>query len=283
MLFGLLCFLSALSTATICLLTKAFYSYTWMWLVPAAYVGSFLVLVLLAFGLLLLGLEFIDTEKEREKDSPKFRKLILNYIDLILTLIPVSVKTVGMEKLPQEGRYLLVCNHLHEIDPAIILHCTAKQPTAFVAKQETKDMFLLKKVMPKLLCPFINRNNDREALKTILRAIKLLKDDVVSVGIFPEGGINAYRKLAHFRPGVFKIAQKANVPIVVCTMQNTNLVLKNLPKLKHTDIHFHVLDVIPVEEVQSVTTVELAERTYAMMADDLGPDRVLTPEEEENT
>ena len=30
-------------------------------------------------------------------------------------------------------------------------------------------------------------------------------------------------------------------------------------------------------------TVELAERVYAMMADDLGPENVLTPEEEENT
>ena len=283
MLFGLISFLAATVTALVCWFTKAFYSALWMWLVPVCYIGCFVVLLLLCFGGLILGCSLLDPEKEREKDSTWFRRIILWYIELILTLIPVKVRTVGLEKQPAEGRFLLVSNHIHEIDPGIILHCLPQKPMAFVAKQEVKKMFLLKNILPKLLCPFINRNNDKEALKTILRAIKLLKEDVVSVSIFPEGRINPYRKLAHFRPGVFKIAQKAKVPIVVCTLQNTNHVISNLKKLKATEIHFHIIDVIPVEEVESATTVELAERIYAMMADDLGPDRVLTPEEEENT
>ena len=283
MLFGLISFLAAIATATTCLLTRAFYSNLWMWLLPACYVGSFLVLLLLCFGGLLLGCAFIKPDKEREKDSPLFRKIVLWSIDLILTMIPVRIKTVGLEKLPEEGRYLLVCNHIHNIDPAFLLHCTSKQPTAFVAKLETRQMLLLNKILPKLLCPLINRENDREAMKTILRAIKMLKEDVVSVGVFPEGRINPYRKLAHFRPGVFKIAQKAKVPVVVCTLQNTKYVLSNLAKLKPTTVHFHVLDVIPVEETKEVSTVELADRIYNMMADDLGPENVLTPEEEENT
>lgn len=283
MLFVILSFLAALGTAAICFCTRAFYSDLWMWLLPISYIGGFLVLLLLACGGLLAGCAFIDPEKEREKDSPAFRRLILWYIDLIITLLPVRLRTYGLEKMPAEGRFLLVCNHLHEIDPAIIYHCFPKKAIAFVAKQETKQMFLVNKVLPKLLCPTINRENDKEALKTILRCIKLIKEDTVSIGIFPEGRINPYRKLAHFRPGVFKIAQKAKVPVVVCTLQNTNLVLKNLKKLKSTEVHLHLLDVIPVEEIENTTTVDLAERIYTMMADDLGPGRVLTPEEEENT
>ena len=283
MLFVLLSFIAALVTAAVCFFTRAFYTNLWMWLLPVSYIGSFLALLLLSFGGLLLGCAFIDPEKEREKDSPAFRRLILWYIDLILTLIPVKLRTYGLEKMPEEGRFLLVCNHLHEIDPAILLHCFPKKNIAFVAKQETKQMFLVNKVLPKLLCPTINRENDKEALKTILRCIKLLKENTVSIGIFPEGRINKLRKLAHFRPGVFKIAQKAKVPVVVCTLQNTELVLKNLKKLKSTQVHVHLLDVIPVEEIENATTVELAERIYTMMADDLGPERVLTPEEEENT
>lgn len=283
MLFILLSFMAALGTGAICFFTRAFYSDLWMWLLPVSYIGGFLVLLLLSFGGLLAGCALIDPEKEREKDSPVFRRLILWYIDLILTLIPVKLRTHGLEKMPEDGRFLLVCNHLHEIDPAILMHCFPKKNVAFVAKQETRQMFLINKVLPKLLCPTINRENDKEALKTILRCIKLLKEDTVSVGIFPEGRINKYRKLAHFRPGVFKIAQKAKVPVVVCTLQNTNLVLKNLQKLKSTEVQMHLLDVIPVEELENTTTVDLAERIYTMMADDLGPDRVLTPDEEENT
>ena len=283
MLFVLLSFIAAVGTAAVCFFTRAFYTNLWMWLLPVSYIGFFLALLLVAFGGLLLGCAFIDPEKEREKDSPAFRRLVLWYIDLILTLIPVKLSTYGLEKMPEEGRFLLVCNHLHEIDPAILLHCFPKKNIAFVAKQETKNMFLINKVLPKLLCPTINRENDKEALKTILRCIKLLKEDTVSIGIFPEGRINKFRKLAHFRPGVFKIAQKAKVPVVVCTLQNTDLVLKNMKKLKSTPVHMHLLDVIPVEELENATTVELAERIYTMMADDLGPERVLTPEEEENT
>lgn len=283
MLFILLSFLAALGTAAVCFFTRAFYTNLWLWLLPVSYIGFFLALLLLSFGGLLLGCALIDPEKEREKDSPVFRKLILWYIDLILTFLPVKLCTYGLEKMPEDGRFLLVCNHLHEIDPAILMHCFSKKNIAFVAKQETKNMFLINKVLPKLLCPTINRENDKEALKTILRCIKLLKEDIVSVGIFPEGRINKFRKLAHFRPGVFKIAQKAKVPVVVCSLQNTDLVLKNLKKLKSTQVHVHLLDVIPVEEIENTTTVELAERIYTMMADDLGSDRVLTPEEEENT
>lgn len=283
MLFGLISFLAATGAAVICTLTNAFYSDLWLWLLPVSYIGSFLALLILAVGGFVLGCSFIDPGKQREKDCKWFRRLVLWYIDLILTLIPVRLRTYGLEKMPEEGRFLLVCNHLHEIDPGILFHCFPKKNMAFVAKQETEKMFLLKNVLPKLLCPTINRENDKEALKTILHCIKLLKEDTVSVGIFPEGRINQYRKLAHFRPGVFKIAQKANVPIVVCTLQNTNLVLKNLKKLKSTEVHVHLLDVIPVEEIENTNTVDLAERIYRMMADDLGPDRVLSPEEEENT
>ena len=142
-------------------------------------------------------------------------------------------------------------------------------------------MFLVNKVMPKLLCQYINRENDREALKTILKCISLLKEDKVSIAIFPEGRINSYRKLAHFRPGVFKIAQKAQVPVVVCTLQNTNKAIGRLLKGKGTTIHLHLLDVIPAEDLAGKQTTEIAERIYEMMAEDLGKENVLTPEEEE--
>lgn len=283
MLLAILSFLAATATAVVCSVTGSFYSYMWHWLLPVTYLGSFLVLAGLAYLFLLLVCKCIDPEKPREKDSPWFRRMVLWYIDAILTVLPVKIRTWGMEKLPTEGRFLMVCNHIHNIDPAFLLNTFPKSQLAFVAKQETKQMFLVDKVLPKLLCPLINRENDREALKTILRCIHLLKTDTVSIAIFPEGRINPYRKLAHFRPGVFKIAQKAEVPIVVCTLRNTQNVLERVMKLKSTEVEVHLLDVIPVEEHKGKTTVEVAERIYAMMADDLGPELVLTPEEEENT
>ena len=283
MLLASILILAALGSVGVCVGTDAFAGLSFLWLLPVSFLGAFLLLAALAFGVFVLVCRFIDPNKPREEDSRWMRAMVRTYLHAVLTVLPVRIETKGLEKIPTQGRFLLVCNHLDNIDPAFLLHCFPKSQLAFVAKREAGSMFLVNKVMPMLLCQYINRENDKEALKTILKCISLLKEDKASVAIFPEGRINPYRKLAHFRPGVFKIAQKANVPVVVCTLQNTNKVISRLLKLQGSTVKVHLLDVIPAEEISGVATTEVAERIYEMMAADLGKENVLTPEEEENT
>ena len=180
-----------------------------------------------------------------------------------------------MEKLPRDGRFLLVCNHCSLADPILLLYAMPKFQLAFVSKKENADMFVIGPMMHKIQCQLINRENDREALKTILKCIQILKEDKASIGVFPEGGIlSEDGKLHHFRPGVSKIAQKANVPIVVCTLKNTLHSVSNLLHLKPTHVELSVLDVIPAAELKGVTTVDIAERCYQLMAADMGPEMV---------
>lgn len=281
MLLGVISCISVLTAVVLCLCTGAFATLHWLWLLPAGLLGSFILLAGLAFAILLIACAVVDPDKPQEKDSKFYRTMANLCIEAILTFARIHVDTRGLEKIPKQGRFMLVCNHLHEADPAILLHYFRKSQLAFVSKQENRDMFIVGKIMPKLLCPLINRENDREALKTILRCIQLLKDDKVSIGIFPEGYIRPDRKFHHFRPGVFKIAQKANVPIVVCTIRDTQYVVKNFLKLKPSYVQLHLLDVIPAESLKGKTTVEIAEHIHAMMAEDLGDD--YRPAEEEST
>lgn len=280
MLIAIITALSALLTAGICIGTKAFASLMWLWVLPVSFLGSFLALVIVAFLFLLVACAVVDPDKPREKDSKFYRTMAKLYIQAVLILVRAKVELAGAEKLPKDGRFLLVCNHIHNIDPAILLHCFSKGQIAFVSKQENHNLFLVGKIMPMLLCPLIDRENDRQALKTILHCIRLLKDDKVSVGIFPEGYIPPDRKLRHFRPGVFKIAQKANVPIVVCTIKGSQHVIPNLMKLKPSKMQVHLVEVIPPEDFAGKTTVDIARQVYDVMAHDLGPDHVST---EENT
>lgn len=280
MLLGMIFALSTALAVLLCVCTGAFDTLAFLWLLPVGFLGGFLALAMLTFALLVIICGFIDPHKPRDADSPWFRWFVMEAVHAVVTVLPVQVRLTGEEKLPKDGRFLLVSNHLDNIDPAIFYYCFPKSQLAFVGKKETQDMFLVNKAMPKLLCPTIDRENDREALKSILRCISLLKNDTVSIAIFPEGRINPYRKLAHFRPGVFKIAQKAQVPIVVCTIRNTNRVIPQLLKLKPSTVDVHLLDVVGVEQLQNKTTVELAEQIYTMMAQDLGPENVLTAAEE---
>ena len=183
--------------------------------------------------------------------------------------------------MPDVKRIMLVCNHQNEGDPGILMHYFRKYELSFIAKKEVQSMFIMGGLMHKLVCQPINRENDREALKSILRCIQLLKTDEVSIGAFPEGGIFDKDKLHPFRSGVFKIAQKANVPIVVCTLKGTSDLFANMRKLKKTNVRLHLVDVIPADEVTEANTVELGDRIYQMMLNDLGPE--YAPENTETT
>ena len=267
MLLGGIAVLSLVLAAVICACSG-----TALWMIPVWFAGCYLVLLLIVFGFLVLVCRLVDLEKEQEHDSKFYRIVTYLYIEALVKLVGVRIHTQGLEKLPENGRFLLVCNHLFLADPAILLHCMRKSQLAFVTKKENQQMFVVGKLMHKILCQPLDRENDRAALKTILKCIQLIKDDEVSIGVFPEGYTSKDGKLHHFRSGVFKIAQKAGVPIVVCTIQNTRQIFKNLARLKHTDVELHLVDVIPAGELKGRTTVDLSEQVYEMMIGDLGED-----------
>lgn len=240
------------------------------WVLLVLYAVCWLGLLLLAVLFLCILCAFVDLDKPQEEDSKFYRTVMHWYIEALIPLVGLKMEVSGLEKTPKEGRFLLVCNHQNESDPGILLHYFKSSQLAFISKKENKTMFVVGKFMHKILCQLVNRENDREALKTILKCIQLIKEDKVSIGAFPEGGILVKDKLSHFRSGMFKIAQKANVPIVVCTLKGTSDLFHNMKRLKVTPVRLHLVDVIPAEEVKAANTVELGEKIYRMMLEDLG-------------
>ena len=244
------------------------------------FVGCYLGLIVLTFLVVWIMSELVDLKVPQERMDPVYRQVMYLVIDFVVTFMRIHIHTEGLEKTPKEGRYLLVCNHLNDVDPPILMKFFPQQELAFISKRENEQKFILGKFMHRLYCQSINRENDREALKTIINCINIIKEDKASVAVFPEGWCSLDFKLHPFRPGVFKIAQKANVPIVVCTLRNTQTVFGNMLKLKPSEVELHLVDVIPAEELKGVTTTEIAHRVHKLMADDLGPNLVLQEIEE---
>ena len=243
-----------------------------VWQLPLLAAGLWLALLLVFFVILCVSCALVDLKKPQEEDSPYYRRLMGLTIGALVSFTQTRIHTKGMENFPREGRFLLVCNHQHIADPGVLLHAFRNRQLAFISKKENDSMFLVGKFMHKTLTQLLDRENDREALKTILKCIQLIKEDKVSIAAFPEGGIKELGKLAHFRSGVFKVAQKAGVPIVVCTLKNTADILPNAAKLKPTDVHLHLVGVIPAEELKGRTAVDVGEQVYEMMISDLGED-----------
>ena len=280
MVIGIIAAVAALFSAVICASADGFGSPAWLWLLPVGWIGCFLGILLVAFALVLVMCAFVDQDKEQMKDNAFYRNVIYMIADAAHTVLRVRVKAEGVEKIPADGRVLLVCNHLNNGDPIIIFHQVKKrQKLAFIAKQEAGSMFVVGKFMHKMLCQRINRENDREALKTILKCIEIIKEDKASIAVFPEGGIKGGNVLHPFRGGVFKIALRTQVPVVVCTLWGTQDLFRNAARLKPTNVDFHVLGVLNHEEYKGMTAVQLAHVAHDMMADDLGPEKVLPVEE----
>lgn len=272
MLYASMLVFAAIAAVGICLLAGGFESLAWLWILPAGFAGGFLAALLLAFLFLYLLVSRVDTSVPQEHDDPFYRKVTYRYAEAILPLLRMKVHTRGLEKTPKEGRFLLVCNHLFELDPVVLYAYFQQSQLAFISKRENNDMFIIGKLMHRLMAQLINRENDREALKTILKCVQLIQEDEVSIAVFPEGYISKNHHLLHFRSGALKIATKAKVPIVVCTIQGTDKVLSNIKHLRSTPIELHLLGVVTPEEMQGRTATDIGEQIYQMMAADLGPD-----------
>ena len=279
MLLKVLFTVPGIAALLIAFLTGSFHSLAFLWVLPVSYLAALILLAAAVFLTAWLMAQAVDLSKPQEEDSKPYRFLIDLIAEAAIPLLSVKMHVQGLEKTPKEGRFMLVCNHLNEMDPVVLLHYFRKSQLTFISKQENQTMFMVGKLMHKIQCQLLNRENDREALKTILKCVQIIQQDKASLAVFPEGYIKPDRKLHHFRSGVFKIAQKTKVPVVVCTLRNTQHVFHNGLRLKPTDVHLHLLDVITPEQYQGMSTVELGNMVYEMMARDLGPENVSQEEE----
>ena len=284
MLIGISALVSGLLSCGLCALTGCFSNLHWLWVLPLGFVVRMALCAAAIFGFLVFICSRVDQSKPQEEDDPFFRRFAYAIIDAVSALARMKVVTSGLEKTPKDGRFLLVCNHINDIDPAVLLKYFKKSQLAFISKRENQDRFIIGPVMYKILCQGVNRENDREALKTILQSIKKIKEDEASIGEFPEGRITGDELMHPFRSGVFKIALKTQVPIVVCTLYGTQNVLKNAMRLRPSDVDFHLVKVIYPENYAGMTATEVGNMAYELMARDLGPDKVWQrPEDTEET
>lgn len=236
-----------------------------------------LIILICLISILLLFILFtvfcsliVNAKKEYNKESGLYRFLLNTWTAIVLPFIRIKVETSGFENIPSNGNFLVVENHRSNFDPIITWYILRKFHIAFISKEENFHVPIFGRIIRKCCFMPIDRQNPKNALNTINRAADLLKNSNLTVGIYPEGTRNKTEEpLLPFHNGVFKIAKKANVPIVVVTLQNAEKIAKNFP-LHSTKVLFSVADVIPAEVVAKTRTAELGERVRNSMLRSLG-------------
>ena len=239
-------------------------AYSW-WLVPVILISAFIALVILHLAVLALSILAVNLNKPA-RDTEFFRVLVNGFLKIAFSVLRLKVHTTGLEKIPDDQPFLLVSNHIHDLDPAIIYYAVPNARLAFIAKKEVRELFpFVYKALHKLGGLPIDRENNREAAKTIINAAKLIKDDKNSVAVFPEGYVSLSGELLPIRNGALKIATKTECKIVVCSMWGNKNVPKNL--FHRHEVYFDVIDVL--DTAGNPHTAELGDKIHAMMCENI--------------
>ena len=198
-------------------------------------------------------------EKQYKKHNRFYRFLLDSLTAFVLGYLGVKIHVEGREIVPENERFLLVGNHISNFDSIVQWRILRKERLAFISKDSNFKIPFFGRLARR--CGFleIDRRNPRNAIKTVDTAVELIKSDVFSVGVYPEGTRAKDGVMLPFHNAMFKIAQKANAPLLVCSVTGTNQIHKRTP-WKLTHIYLHFIEVIDKEQVKGMRTADIGER-----------------------
>lgn len=232
----------------------------------------FIVIVLYLVLYLILSLPVLFVEWIIGKFNPQLKArssmaLVSWGFRCITVLAGTKVIVKGRENIPTDTAVLYVGNHRSFFD--VVLTCTLfPRVTGYVAKVEMKQAPILSLWMKNIHCLFLDRNNIKEGLKTILSGVEEVKNGY-SLCIFPEGTRNKVNdSFLPFKEGSFKIAEKGGVPIVPLTLVNTAQAFEDhFPKVKKTTVVIDFGQPVYLEQLDKDTRKNLGNYVFGIIRD----------------
>ena len=177
-----------------------------------------------------------------KKAKDAYMKVMMRFIFAGINFLSgAKVRYIGLEKIPSDVPVLYVANHESFFDVLLTL---AKLPgtICFVAKKAFGKVPIFAQALSLYNTLFIDRENIKQGLETILKAIENVKSGM-SVYIFPEGTRSRDGKMNEFKEGSMKIAVKSGCPIIPIAISNTANVWENhFPKLESVPVVIEILD-----------------------------------------
>lgn len=232
-------------------------------------------LVLIALYLvlyLILSLPVLVAERIIGKYNPDLKDNIAKALvgwgfRCIRVIAGVKLIVKGRENIPTDTAVLYVGNHRSFFDVVLSLSLFPRV-TGYVAKVEMNQVPILRLWMKNIHCLFLDRENIKEGLKTILQGVEEVKSGH-SLCIFPEGTRNkANDTFLPFHEGSFKIAEKGRVPIVPMTIVNSAAVFEDhLPWVRKATVAIAFDQPIYIEQLDKDTRRNLSAYVGGIISD----------------
>ena len=245
------------------------YSIMYFWVVLLVGLIAYIVCFILFFVWVFILSLFVSTKKKYTKPNKLYNWTVREACDYIISVLRIRVKIKGKEKLPRDTNFLLVGNHISNLDPILVLGTFKSRIFGAIAKPEIIKLPVIGKVIYRSLVLPIDRENPRNAVGTIVQAGDLMKNAGVNMVLYPEGTRNkGEAPLLPFKNGGFKIAQKAATPIVVVKTIGSNMVLKQYPFV--STVTLDIVDVIYPKDYEGLNTNDMGDKArLALLGDKL--------------
>jgi 1-acyl-sn-glycerol-3-phosphate acyltransferase len=148
---------------------------------------------------------------------------ILGFLIRLLSRLEVE----GLEHVPDEGRYLLLTNHLHWLDPPVLMAVFPHRGYVFAAAKRENHWFF-GPLFRSLDAIFVHRGEvDRKALR---QALAVLRGGGV-LGMAPEGTRSATGTMQQGRSGAAFLAYRADASVVLVVVTGQENLFPSLRRL----------------------------------------------------
>ena len=203
-------------------------------IITVLYIFLFLIL-----GLPVLGIEWIISKFNKAHADMVQLRIVQWGLKCVAFISGVRLTVIGEENVPKDEPVLYIGNHRSFFD-VVVTYARCPGLTGYIAKDGVNKVPIFRIWMKRLHCIFLKRDDMKEGLKVILKAIEYVKSGI-SICIFPEGTRNKDRdnptSLLPFKEGSFKIASKTGCKIVPMALIGTADILENhFPWIHSTDI-----------------------------------------------
>lgn len=194
-----------------------------------------------------------------EKYSEEKRYALARHVARIVKRTGVILtNATGRENLPQEGGYILYPNHQGKYDVLGIMH-THDRPLSFIIDDKASHGALVSEFTDLV-------QGGRIRLEDLKQTLQLFRERAARIAagerciIFPEGvyGPKKGNTLTDFKPGSFKLAKMAKVPIVPVVLKDSYKAF-NSCHFGPVMTYVRYLEPIPYEEYANMRTNEIAE------------------------
>ena len=196
----------------------------------------------------------------------------MRFLIWILTHIMYTVKAHGLEKIPDEGPAVMVCNHVSYVD-GLLIAGACRRPIRFVIFEPIYRLPVIHFIFKTgKAIPIISKRKDPEKYNRAFEEIAKALDEGELVCIFPEGKLTTDGKVDVFKPGIEKIIKRNPVPVIPLALKGLwgsffshkgGPAMKRLPKRFRAKIELIVGNLVSPDEVKAEKLREIVIDLYS--------------------